>query len=473
MTIRLRDNRFGAHGELINCDDATKSVLRKFGNKTLQELVEFGAVIDISNTHLAKNKRENLPFFSCNKTENGGVRLDTGNLMGVLKFREAGVRVQVEVLSRFDNGNNNFFLNYLLSRAFDVAWGNEHVAATNPSVLDLLLDLAFVRRLGEAARGGMFRQYRIFRNNDWEFRGRLDITRHIRENMPQMRGIAYEKREMSIDVPVNRMLLLAAMAIKKRRPELFERNEGARDALRTLYVNISTPGDVRTALSYRDCREPIIHPFHRDRWESVRQLARMILEEERWTLFNEADAENVCGVVFDGSWLWEEYLASVLVPMGFRHCMRGGEGLPLYRVSGKRKFYPDFYLPETAGRKSVIFDAKYKRFAPNGQRSDVHQIFCYLLLSGATLGGLLFPPIDQEVESDDDRNCDEYRREDNGWSQKKELNTPYSSAGNPICWSCFSFAAVPSNISDWNAFNEYMEAQEEKLVSGIKASLEH
>ena len=135
-------------------------------------------------------------------------------------------------------------------------------------------------------------------------------------------GIAYVKREIDLDVPVNRMLLLASQVVQRRRPDLFDNNEDATDAFRILRTGIADPGDIRTVSSCRDCRESISHPFYRETWEPLRQIARMILEEEKWQIFQEDAEEEVSGVVFDGAWLWEEYLATVLAECGYNHCVR-------------------------------------------------------------------------------------------------------------------------------------------------------
>lgn len=487
--LRLRDNRFGDNGlhffrqeagsfvsDTSNSEGlgrqtaskAARKILEDFGKSTLGDLTRLagGAIVDLAGSHLDDPERQKLHFFEYHQKEKEKerFRLDTGNLMGVLRFRESnGTSLQVEVLSRFDKGSNNFFLNYLLSKAFDVGLGNDSVTATQPSVLDLLLDVLFVRRLGEATKNGLLRQYRTYRNNDWNFKGRLDLPRHIRENFPLPHGIAYVKREIDLDVPVNRLLLLAALVVRKRRPDLFERNEDAYDAFRELRTAIPEPGDVRSVLSHRDCREPVQHPFYREIWEPLRQIARMILEEERWQLFPEAEEdESVSGVVFDGSWLWEEYVASILVPEGFRHCVRGGDRLYAFKDPFRRPFYPDFLLPPTQGHGGVVLDTKYKRSNPTGARSDVHQVLCYLLLSGAMFGGLVFPPVDCESETSDDRDEETYGNgEKGGWSKPRTVNTPNAKI-EPVIWSCFSWAPVQTT-SDWSDFVNTMQKQEDCL----------
>ena len=176
--VRLRDNRFGDSalafkrngdgfvsqdpcseglgGQQISKD--ARTILKKFGQLSLGDLVDRskGSLVDLSGTHLDDNGRGNLCFFDFKGPDDDAspFYLETGNLMGVLCFREkeSGKSIQVEILSRFDkeNDNHNFFLNYLLSKAFNCALGAEEVSAERSSLLDVLLDIVFVRRLGEA-----------------------------------------------------------------------------------------------------------------------------------------------------------------------------------------------------------------------------------------------------------------------------------------------------------------------------------
>lgn len=509
--VKLRDNRFGGNalcfkkqqsdenvvpflsetwegiaGQVI--DDNERELLKRFGGKSLEELTDKAgdAIVLLGDTHVGDSDRKSQPFFTfkaLNKKDNQGVDsfcLETGNLMGVLRFRdrEKGTSVQVEVLSRFDKGENNFFLNYLLSKVYDFALGAESVSAQRSQLLEILLDIVFVRRLGEASQAGLLRHYREFRNNDWNFKGSLDLARHIRENIPLMHGIAYRKREIDLDVPVNRMILKAALTVNRRHPGFFEGNRDAADALRQLRMGVTEERDLRMVLSHRDCREPVSHPFFREVWEPLRQIAKMILEDEQWTLFPEETTDDeVSGIVFDGSWLWEEYIATVLKRVGFSHSVsKNGTVeriLPVFEP-GEKRFAPDFYRRhevrnedgETKCVYDCVLDAKYKRSKPNGTRCDVHQVLCYLLLTGAKLGGLVFPPIDESCESADDRNKETYGENKGGWMQPKKIKSPYSDSPGPeILWKCFSWAPVKSD--NWVDFVKYMAEQEKVICEGV------
>ena len=526
-TITLRDNRFGDFGLLLtkkksgNCfevsqtdnadaylvagsgdenssperkdiekspglvdgtfDNRVRQILEDYGTRTLGELLSSSkSILDLTpESHLDKADRKELRFFSYEGEKQEGnqiisFRLDTSNLMGVLRFRSKDKKttVQVQVLSRFDRGENNYFLNYLLSKAFDVSLGTDEVSSSPESILDNLLDLLFIRRLADAVGSvGLFKQYRERRNNDWNFKGRLDLPRHLRENVPLMHGVAYVKREIEHDVPLNEMILLAAKAVRKRRADIFDRNEDARHAIRDLLVAIPNPGIVRDVLRDRTCREPISQPYYREAYEPLRQVAKMILEKEQWSLFaDDGDAE-VSGVVFDGSWLWEEYLATALANAGFRH---GTD--PVLRVfkSKEKRFIPDFYRSNGSDEQEcdIVLDAKYKRSNPAGQREDVHQVLCYLLLTGAKRGGLVFPPVEEifpeTVENEFVEEDVVEEKKDGGWSDELDIVSP----GNDLKWRCFSWAPIlPKDTTSWNAFCEYMQGQEDALVKKLSAGL--
>lgn len=501
MTIvKLRDNRSFEHGLCFEkaesdasvfissgmeglggqrVDKDERSLLKRFGGRKLSELNKEtnGNIVLLDETHVASSGRMTLPFFSYKAIDDRSFRLETNNLMGVLRFRDSKTKaaVQIEILSRFDQGKNNFFLNYLLFRVFNFAQGVEAVFAQRSSLLDILLDIIFVRRLGEAAREGILRHYREFRNNDWNFKGSLDLPRHIRENIPLMHGIAYRKREIDLDVPVNRMILAAALVVNRRNPNLFESNTDAADTLRQLRMGVTEEHDIRSLLAHRDCRESVVHPFFREVWEPLRRIARMILEDEQWTLFSEgAEDDEVSGIVFDGSWLWEEYVATVLKRrVGFCHSGRkDGTVERILRVfnDGNKRFAPDFYLSHKAeDDKEVVYDyvldAKYKRSNPNGVRNDVHQVLCYLLLSGAKLGGLVFPPVDDKCETKEDKDEEVYGKNESngGWAVSRIIASPYSTPPHDIRWSCFSWA--PVELEDtWESFCKYMSTQESALL---------
>ena len=468
-SVSSRHDIEGLGGQEV--DDRERELLKRFGNKTLAEINNEtnGNLVLLDGTHVADSERMAMPFYSFKEEFDGGpFKLETNNLMGVLRFRDAekGTSVQVEVLSRFDRGENNFFLNYLLSRVFDFALGVEAVSARRSSLLDILLDLVFVRRLGDAAKAGLLRHYREFRNNDWNFKGSLDLARHIRENVPLMHGIAYHKREIDLDVPVNRMILMAALAVNRRHPALFDSDGDAADALRQLRMGVTEERDIRSILAHRDCREPVVHPFFREVWEPLRRIARMILEDERWMLFADEtmDDEEVSGVVFDGSWLWEEYLATVLEPIGFRHCVRGASGhfMALRNLDTGRNvgpMIPDFIQKDSVGAIAAVADAKYKRSAL--LRDDRLQMIAYAAVYEAERIYLVYPPFDEQCERTDSDPDDP-----DGTSMSRfairTMSRPEPTSSDRLILTV-AFDSIPQ-VNDFFQFSTWTKSCEGKLI---------
>ena len=132
-----------------------------------------------------------------------------------------------------------------------------------------------------------------------------------------------------------------------------------------------------------------IHPYYSE-YEPLRRLCIQILRQEELKYGN--DDDTVYGVLFDGAWLWEEYLNTVLPHPEFRHPenKKGlSHGFKSLFVSGKGRRYPDFFSD------NMILDAKYKKY--NGKdlydisADDIAQIVSYMYVRQAMLGGFLVP----------------------------------------------------------------------------------
>ena len=103
-------------------------------------------------------------------------------------------------------------------------------------------------------------------------------------------------------------------------------------------------------------------------------------------------------MLFDISYLWEEYLATVLEPQGFEH-PRNKTGVGALYLDQDQNFlaYPDFYRlcsdsTTAEPRADLVLDAKYKRYdtyAP--ARDDIVQMLTYLHVLKAPRALLLCP----------------------------------------------------------------------------------
>ena len=100
--------------------------------------------------------------------------------------------------------------------------------------------------------------------------------------------------------------------------------------------------------------------------------------------------EEIYGVLFDGAWLWEEYVNTILKDKGYIHPQNKISKGRIYLFDDRTGVrYPDFY------KDDIVLDAKYKRYADmklqNIDGDDLHQVITYMYILGACYGGLIVP----------------------------------------------------------------------------------
>ncbi len=113
------------------------------------------------------------------------------------------------------------------------------------------------------------------------------------------------------------------------------------------------------------------------------------------------EKDKVYGVLFDGAWLWEEYLNTILKECGFKHPQnkKSKGGLPMFEKPqaddtfadgeqidrNSRKLFPDFW------KDNYIIDAKYKHLNQGVSREDLYQVTTYMYCRKAENGGYIYP----------------------------------------------------------------------------------
>jgi 5-methylcytosine-specific restriction endonuclease McrBC regulatory subunit McrC len=130
------------------------------------------------------------------------------------------------------------------------------------------------------------------------------------------------------------------------------------------------------------------HPYY----TAYRPLQTLCLQILRMEEIKYGDNENpIYGILFDGAWLWEEYVNTLLSKKGFIHPENklGKGAIYLFNGSCGRR-YPDFY------KDDMVLDAKYKRLGEvqnvaQADRDDIHQIMTYMYVQDATRGGFVVP----------------------------------------------------------------------------------
>lgn len=327
------------------------------------------------------------------------IKACTGNLMGFVGVNETSVSIHSRFTHKKENGevdssSPDYFLYYMLQKVFSVnVFSLEHASNREDKILDFLLFL-FPLMLKNAMSQGLYKEYRRYLHDDDRVKGAIDVNRFIRKDIPFKGNISYTTREYSYDNTITQLIRHTIEYIKHHP---FGNSILNNDSETIEYVHQiveATPSynlrDRQRVLNAN--RRPKVHPYY-TKYRELQQLCVHILRHESLKYGEEKD--RIHGVLFDGAWLWEEYLNTILKKVGFRHpenkLQTGGfkmfkhqnEDEQISRNS--RKLYPDFY------KDNFILDAKYKHLNLGIGREDLYQVVTYMYCSTANHGGYVYP----------------------------------------------------------------------------------
>ena len=333
------------------------------------------------------------------REEYASLKVCTGNLMGFVGINETSISIH----SRFthkkyegivDDNSQDFFLYYLLQKVFSInIFDLEHAQSREDKVLDFLLFL-FPMILKNALSQGLFKEYKTNNYDDARVKGSINISRFIRYDIPFKGSVSYSTHERSFD---NSMTQLIRHTIEYIKRHPFGASILNKDAEIIENVNViiqATPTyNQRNRIQVLNAnRRPKVHPYF-TKYRDLQQLCVHILRHD--TLKYGKGKDKIHGVLFDGAWLWEEYLNTILKKIKFKHAENKKEigGFPMFvkneedvEISrNSRKLYPDFY------KKNIILDAKYKHLNSGVGREDLYQVVTYMYCSCAKHGGYLYP----------------------------------------------------------------------------------
>ena len=120
----------------------------------------------------------------------------SGNVMGFIGMGDERFTIE----SRFSNGKEDYFFQYLLERVLEVPnIVNLDTEANQNNKLYNLLMFLFPHYLRAAMRKGLYKAYIRKEYNDGNVRGTIDVARHIKKNIPFTGKIAYYQREYNYD----------------------------------------------------------------------------------------------------------------------------------------------------------------------------------------------------------------------------------------------------------------------------------
>ena len=291
----------------------------------------------------------NKPIFNIE-----GDNLYTNNIMGFVGRNTS----KVTITSRFaKDDKNDFFLHYMLQKVLATNIFNFEQSPNNEETIwDFWLYL-FPYCLKKAYAQGLYKAYQRKQYNDANVKGTIDVKRHLLKNLPFAGKITYTTKEHSYDNPLSQLI---------RHTIEYLRTHPIGNAL------LNTDFEMRTMVSqfvfhtqntYNKNAQhkvimantkPFVHPYFTE-YAPLQKICLNILNHEKLTFGEEKD--KIHGLLFDGAWLWEEYLNTFL-DEDFEHPENlKGNGRKYLFKKEKQPIYPDFI--SRSGTPKLVGDAKY------------------------------------------------------------------------------------------------------------------
>lgn len=203
-------------------------------------------------------------------------QLVTGNIMGFVGCNDT----QVSIRSRFAQQEGDYFLHYMLQKVFAINLFDLKHDSDKESVFDFLIYLfpAFLKR---ALRQGLYKEYQTRHYNDANVSGRIDIQRHIRQNVPFAGKVAYTTREYAVDNSVTQLVrhTIEYIASHPYRGNILNNDEETKEAVGL--INNATPSynrnDRNRIINLN--KRPINHPYFSE-YRDLQRLCLQILRHE-------------------------------------------------------------------------------------------------------------------------------------------------------------------------------------------------
>ena len=380
--ITIQDNNY--QGKVCSLHDTAD--LLSIGNKPIRQLCDenehllvFPLSIDDTDDRIGDST-----IVDIYTEDENSIRIKSGNIMGFVGRKNQ----QMKIYSRFDNQKHDFFLHYMLQKVFSFNIFNLDFTSSEDNVFEFLVYM-FPAMLKKAMRQGVYKEYRKFRHNDANVRGTIDISRHIRENFPFRGTVAYNTKEYSFDNSITELIRHTIEYIKTipSGDIILSSDKTVEDCIKKIISYTPSYSHTERIKIIQDNLLPCNHPFYTE-YTALQKLCVQILRQEE--IKYGTDDDRIYGILFDGAWLWEEYLNTLLCEKGFTHPENklGTGAIYLFEHGGQR--FPDFW------KQNIVLDAKYKKLATNGnrldiERDDVHQIMAYMYRLKASKGGIVCP----------------------------------------------------------------------------------
>ena len=402
--IKLKDNSYKSINEIkenlksenknISDENIEKDInsLEKITHRTIKNIIENdNLLIFPSDLNKSKDIDKSKTIFNIYND-----KILTNNLMGFIGYNDT----QIKITSRFASNENDYFLHYMLQKVLCLNIFDLQHSTNKDDSFDFLIYM-FLDLFQKAIRQGIFKSYQNRKYNDANVRGVIDINRHIKNNIPFNGKIAYNTREYSYDNNITQLIRHTIEYINTKSRGILNINEDIKSGVfQIIEATKRYDKNKRQSIINKNLKK-LNHPYFYE-YEPLRKICIQILRHEELKYGREEN--KIYGILFDGAYLWEEYIWTILTNLGFKHPQNKTRIGGINLLEKGWKVFPDFYKINKETNKNIVLDTKYKRLANKNKeyidRNDKHQIISYVYTFGAKIGGFVYPSENKEFSFD-------------------------------------------------------------------------
>lgn len=441
--IQIADNDYKG----VSIDKTDIENIKQFANKKIKYLKENNLFILSKNSF--KDDIENSDIIELDEVNN---KIYSNNIMGFIGYNDT----QIKITSRFTpNSDKDYFLHYMLQKVFYSNIFNWEYTTERDYSFDFLIYM-FTHFFQKAIRQGIFKSYQNRKYNDANVRGVIDINRHIKNNIPFNGKIAYNTREYSYDNNITQLIRHTIEYINTKSRGILNINEDIKSGVfQIIEATKRYDKNKRQSIINKNLKK-LNHPYFYE-YEPLRKICIQILRHEELKYGREEN--KIYGILFDGAYLWEEYIYTILKDLDFLHPRNKEKTDGINLLNKKWTVYPDFYNYN----KQIVLDTKYKMLNKDNDKidgSDKHQIISYVYTLGAKIGGFVYPSENKEFSFD---NIGILNREYN-----KNILEDYSPSIFKYAFLIPNKKSNEENFENINDFKKEIEKSENDFKEKIK-----
>lgn len=344
-----------------------------------------------------KSKNEDNLIISIKKDGDGNYLTQAGNYVG--KFKWEGL--DIDIKSRF----SNTFLERMLNFSNDIFLDDSSLTGSKVDkdfdISKYIIYYMFVQNLEKAFLLGLPKSYRSVEHHEMKLKGKIDINKFIKYDIPFQGKISSVSREQKEIQEIIDVLYKAVKIIDKNKfntKNISHIKTHLKQYKSNNYVSNET---INKALKSKALQNPIFTPY-----KKVLEYAKFIVNGNNIEEKNDGKQETY-GFIINVAELFEIYITKLL-QKEFSDWNVESPKIELYKTPQmfyQRKIIPDIVMIKD--NDVLVFDTKYKKMNMQGKnqngagdvdRNDFFQINTYMSYYqnhkdkyNVKIGGLLYP----------------------------------------------------------------------------------